>query len=223
MNNLKKTLFAGAFPFWNKLTDDERDRLINESIEVVYNKGDSIHHSDMECKGIIVVLSGRLRIYMLSEEGREVTLFYIYAGDSCVLSASCLLETIEFEIIIEPVDDVRSIIIPTAVVHPIMENNLHMELYMYKKATERFSDVMWTIQQILFMGADKRVAIFLWDEMLRQKQQVLKITHDEIAKNIGSAREVVTKILKYFVRDGIIIMSRGKIKIVNKTKLQKLL
>lgn len=197
--------------------------MIKGSKDVVYHKGQILHRSDMKCQGAIVVLSGILRIYIVSEEGREVTLFRIYAGDSCVLSASCLLETIVFEIMIEPVEDVYAVIVPTAVLHPIMENNPYVELYMYKKATERFSDVMWTMQQILFMGVDKRVAVFLWDEMSRLKKPIISITHDEIAKNIGSAREVVTKVLKYFAEDGTILLSRGKIQIVDKTKFQKYL
>ncbi len=220
---LKETLFANTFSFWDRLSDSEKDSFIYGSIDIAYTKGQIIHRSSMECQGAIIVLSGSMRIYIVSEEGREVTLFRIYAGDSCVLSVSCLLETIEFEIIIESVGDVRAVMIPTAVLFPIMKNNPYVELYMYKKATERFSDVMWIMQQILFMGIDKRVAIFLWNEMLRQKQPVLKVTHDEIAKNISSAREVVTKVLKYFAEDGIILLNRGKIEIINKSKLQKYL
>ena len=174
----------------------------------------------MKCKGIIIVLSGMMRIYMVSEEGREITLFHIYAGDSCVLSASCLLETIAFEIIIEAVGEVHAVIVPTTVLLPIIDSNPYVELFLYKKTSERFSDVMWTFQQILFMSTDKRIAVFLWDEMLRQNQQELKITHDEIAKNIGSAREVVTKTLKCFAKEGILLLGRGKITITDKSKLQ---
>lgn len=220
---MRKTLFANTFSFWDRISDKEKESMINGSKDVVYHKGQIVHRSDMECQGAIVVLSGILRIYIVSEEGREVTLFRIYAGDSCVLSASCLLETIVFEIMIEPVNDVHAVIVPTTVLVTIMENNPYVELYMYKKATERFSDVMWTMQQILFMGVDKRVAVFLWDEMSRLKKQVISITHDEIAKNIGSAREVVTKVLKYFVEDGTILLGRGKIQIVDKAKFQKYL
>lgn len=217
---LKKTLFADIFPFWDTLSDAEKDSFITKSIDAAYHKGQHIHHSEMKCKGIIIVLSGMMRIYMVSEEGREITLFYIYAGDSCVLSASCLLETIAFEIIIEAVGEVHAVIVPTTVLLPIIDSNPSVELFLYKKASERFSDVMWTFQQILFMSTDKRIAVFLWDEMLRQNQQELKITHDEIAKNIGSAREVVTKTLKCFAKEGILLLGRGKITITDKSKLQ---
>lgn len=220
---MRETLFSKTFPFWSKLSDKEKEHFIHKSVDVTYAKGHLIHRSDMKCQGTLIVLSGNIRVYIVSEEGREVTLFHIYAGDSCVLCASCLLETIEFEIIIEPVETVQAVMIPTAVLSPIMNSNPYVELYIYKKATERFSDVMWTMQQILFMRADRRIAIFLWDEMIRQERSTLKITHDEIAKNIGSAREVVTKTLKYFAKDGIIRLNRGKIEITDKAKLQKYL
>lgn len=139
------------------------------------------------------------------------------------MSASCLLESIQFDILIEATEKAEAIVIPTNILHPIMEHNPYVGLYMYKQATERFSDVMWTIQQILFMSADKRVAIFLWDEIIHQKQLTLKITHEEIAKNIGSAREVVTKVLKYFSSEGVVSLGRGKVEISDKEKLKKYL
>ena len=89
--------------------------------------------------------------------------------------------------------------------------------------TERFSDVMWTMQQILFMGVDRRVAIFLWDELTRQEGPVLKITHDELARNIGSAREVVTKVLRYFSEEGIVQLKRGRLEVLDREKLRALL
>ncbi|RKI37988.1 Crp/Fnr family transcriptional regulator [bacterium D16-51] len=219
---MEETLFADTFSFWEKISKDDKRSILDGSVDAEYKKGQLIHRSDMKCQGAIIVLSGVLRVYIVSEEGREVTLFRIYANDSCVLSASCLLDTIAFDILIEPSEDVHVVMVPTAVLFPIMSKNPYVELYMYKKATERFSDVMWTIQQILFMGTDKRIAVFLWDEMHRQGQAQLKITHDEIAKNIGSAREVVTKVLKYFAEERIIILKRGKIEIANKKALQRL-
>lgn len=93
-------------------------------------------------------------------------------------------------------------------------------LYLQKQANERFSDVIWTMQQILFMGVDQRIAIFLWDEIAKIKQTTLTYTHDEVARLIGSAREVVTRILKYFVQEGVLRLSRGKIEVIDKDKLK---
>lgn len=219
----KESYLSAAYPFWTQLSPEERETLLQNCVEMTYEKGVSVHRSDMDCKGALLLLSGTLRVYILSEEGREVTLFRIHAGESCVLSASCLLDAIAFDLLIDAAEEARALVLPTGVLHPIMERNPHVGLYLYKQATERFSDVMWTMQQILFMGVDRRVAIFLWDEMTRQNQSVLKITHDELARNIGSAREVVTKVLKYFAGEGIVLLRRGQVEILNKEKLRALL
>lgn len=220
---MKETRLSAAYPFWSKLSDEEREQILHACAEVFYEKGEQIHRSDMGCKGAILVLSGLLRVYIVSDEGREVTLFRIHAGENCVLSASCLLDAIQFDILIEAAEASQAIVIPANVLHPIMESNPYVGLYMYKQATERFSDVMWMMQQILFMGADRRVAIFLWDEMVRRNQPVLHMTHDEIARNIGSAREVVSKVMKYLSEEGVVSLKRGRVEIVDKDKLRKYL
>lgn len=216
-------ILSAAYPFWGRLSGEEREQILKSSVTVSYEKGSQIHRSDMGCKGAILVLSGLLRVYILSDEGREVTLFRIHAGESCVLSASCLLDSIQFDVLIEAAEESRTVVIPSGVLHPIMESNPYVGLYMYKQAAERFSDVMWMMQQILFMGVDRRVAIFLWDEMVRRDQPVLRMTHDEIARNIGSAREVVTRVLKYLSEEGAVALKRGRVEIVDKEKLKKYL
>lgn len=218
-----ETVLSEAYPFWNRLSHEEKKKILEGCTMVVYEKGQQIHRPDMGCKGAIVVLSGLLRVYIVSNEGREITLFRIHAGENCVLSASCLLDAIQFDILIEAAETTQSAVIPVSVLHPIMESNPYVGLYMYKQATERFSDVMWMMQQILFMGADRRVAIFLWDEMVRQNQPVLHMTHDEIARNIGSAREVVSKVMRYLSEDGVVSLKRGKIEIMDREKLKKYL
>ena len=90
-------------------------------------------------------------------------------------------------------------------------------------ATERFSDVMWAMQQILFMSFDKRLAIFLLDESSALHSDELRITHEQIAKLMGSAREVVTRMLKYFSSEGYVTLSRGTVTLTDKAGLKKLL
>ena len=216
-----ETILAEAYPFWSKLTVEEKNQILAGCTRAVYEKGRQIHRSDLGCKGAILLLSGLLRVYIVSDEGREVTLFRIHAGESCVLSASCLLDSIQFDILIEAAEAAEAFVIPSGVLRPIMESNPYVGLYMYKQAAERFSDVMWMMQQILFMGADRRVAVFLWDETVGRKQPLLQMTHDEIARNIGSAREVVSKVLKYLSEDGVVSLKRGKVEILDKEKLKK--
>lgn len=210
-------------PFWSKLSSNDQKQLAASSHIETYTKGDIIHRTDTECKGILIVRTGQVRIYILSEEGREVTLFRVNAGETCVLSASCLIDSIAFDVVIEATEDTEVLVVQTCAFFQVMGQNPEVELYLYKTATEHFSDVMWTMQQILFMRIDQRIAQFLWDEMVHKNTTLLQITHDEIAKYIGSAREVVTKVMKYLAQENVVALSRGKVEILDKEKLKKYL
>ena len=215
MNNYEE-----LFPFWEKLSDIEKALMEQTTYTETYNKGMLMHRTEDSCKGLMTILSGQLRTYILSEEGREVTLFRVNAGEVCVLSASCLMDTITFDVLIEATEDTEVLVLPTTTLNHIVQQNPYIELFLYKSATEKFSDVMWTMQQILFLKIDQRVAQFLWDEMVQKNSMTLSITHDEIAKNIGSAREVVTKVLKYMVKENVLELKRGTITILDKEKLR---
>ena len=218
MNNLSQ-----LFPFWEDLTESEKTHIEMAVQTETYKKGMLMHRSDSTCKGLMAVVSGRLRTYILSEEGREVTLFRVAQGEVCVLSASCLLDSITFDVMIEATEDAQVAVIPAAVLNQIMGQNHEVELYLYKAATEKFSDVMWTMQQILFLRIDQRIAQFLWDEMIHRDTMNLQITHDEIAKYIGSAREVVTKVMKYLAQENVVELKRGSVTIIDKERLRKFL
>lgn len=210
-------------PFWDKLSKKEQKE-IESSIRIEYfKKGYLINRTDSECRGAMIINHGQIRAFIISNDGREITLYRLSEGDFCVLSASCILDSIEFDVLIEAVEDTEIMLVPSNVLMNIKEKNPRLDAFLYKTAAERFSDVMWTMQQILFMGADKRVAIFLWDEMTRAHKNVLEYTHEEIAKLIGSAREVVSKTLKYFSEEKLVALGRGKIEILDKDKLKKYL
>ena len=102
----------------------------------------------------------------------------------------------------------------------MMENNIYVENFSNKMKAIRFSDVMWTMQQILFFSFDKRLAIFLYEELIKSGP-IIRYSHMEIAKYLGSAREVVSRMLKYFEKDGIVKVSRKEIEIIDKKKLME--
>lgn len=212
-----------ALPFWKHLKEDERELLSKNSSKVCFQKEESIHRNEEKCAGMIIVLSGQIRAFILSEDGRDITLYRLRNGEVCILSASCVLDAVAFDVFIEAVEETQALLIPLNVFHKLMEENVYVELFTYKLSTERFSDVMWTMQQILFMRADQRLAVFLWDELTRTTQKELCYTHEQIAKYIGSAREVVTRMLKYFQKEGIVELARGKILIKDRNKLKRYL
>lgn len=215
--------YLKQYTFWEHLDDKEKQQLCENTFSTNYPKGTTVHGGNADCIGVLIVKRGQLRTYMLSEEGRDVTLYRLFPGDICILSASCVLEAITFDVFIDAEEDTDVLLINSAVFHQIAEQNIYVKCFGYELATTRFSDVMWAMQQILFMGADKRLAIFLSDEIAKTGSDRIKMTHEQIARYMGTAREVVSRMLKYFAGEGIVALSRGEIRIVDKEKLHKLI
>ena len=209
-------------PFWSSLTEQEQETLRRSAFVRHYEKGAFIHSSDNECLGMLFVLSGEIRTYLLSEEGREVTLFRLYPGELCVLSASCVISQITFDTQMTAGTDTDVLIIPANVIAALKEQNLHVRCFLYELATKRFSDVMWAMQQIMFKGLDRRLAEFLLAEAERTGSDTIRMTHEQIAQHISSAREAVARMLKGFSEDGLVELRRGAITLRDKNRLNRL-
>lgn len=221
-NNLLP-FFERYFDFWDKISKEEQSALISNSSTLTFQKGQIIQNGENDCVGVMIVKSGCLRTYMLSEEGREITLYRLYEGEICILSASCIIRSITFDVHIEADSDCELVAISVPVFSRISQTNVNVECFVYRSATERFSDVMWVMQQLLFMSFDKRLATFLLDELAKSENSTIKLTHEQIAKYMGSAREVVTRMLRSFANGEIVELSRGSVKIIDKKKLHNLI
>ena len=158
----------------------------------------------------------------MSDEGKDITLYRLHKGDMCMLGASCVLQAITFDVLIDAEEDCECFVINGPAFAQVSENNPSVKIFALETAVSRFSDVMWIMQQILFMSMDKRLAIFLWDESSRIGSDIIELTHEQIAKYIGSAREVVSRMLKYFSNEGIVESSRKGVRIINKARLREL-
>ena len=222
MKEAYEVLLKKNFPFWDQLNKEEKQQLIAAVGTRTYEKGAFVHSASEKCLGIILVQSGQLRVYIQSAEGRDITLYRLEAGEACTLSASCFMNEITFDILIDAEEETEVLLINPAVFNQVASKNLYVENYMYKQATARFSDVMWTMQQILFLSFDKRLALFLLEESRRKGDPCIVMTHEQIAKYIGSAREVVSRMLKYFEEEGYLKLSRGKITLLDEEALEEL-
>ena len=214
---------SSAFPFWGSLSEEEKDTLFKNSASVLYRAGENIHGGSGECTGSIIVKSGVVRAYLLSEDGREVTLYRLYPGDICMLSASCVLQSITFDVFVDAQADSECYIVNGKTFAALAESNSDMKIFALETAVSRFSEVIWVIQQILFMSFDKRLAAFLIDESAKTGSSVIKLTHEQIAKYMGSAREVVSRMMKYFAFEGMVVSRRGEVEITDKAKMRAML
>jgi len=203
------------FPFWEKMSRQEKERLTAGALRKEYARGSLVHSASEKCLGLILVERGQLRVYIESEEGRDITLYRLEEGDICTLSASCFMSEITFEVMIDAECDSQIVLMNPGVFNQIASGNVYVENYMYKQTAARFSDVMWAMQQILFLSFDKRLALFLLEEAEKSGGDTLVMTHEQIAKYVGSAREVVSRMLKYFEEEGYVKLSRGKIQILD--------
>ena len=211
--------FKDYFPVWDRLTPVQQNKISGSLTERRISKGSVIHNGNMDCTGLLLIKTGLLRAYILSDEGREITLYRLFDRDMCLFSASCMLHSIQFEIFIEAEKDTELWIIPTETYKSVMQESAPLANYTNELMSDRFSDVMWLIEQILWKSLDKRLADFLVKESEIENTDELKITHEIIANHLGSHREVITRMLKYFQDEGMVSLSRGKIHIINKLKL----
>ena len=174
-------LFSKSFPFWERLSGSERGMLLGASQAVTFHKGFNIHNGN-ECTGVILVRSGCLRVYMLSDSGKEITLYRLFPGDICILSASCVLKTVTFDVYIDAEEKSECVIVGGCAFEELSRNAPEVKIFALESALSRFSDVMWVMEQILFMSMDKRLAIFLLDEVTKNGTDTVKLTHEQIAK-----------------------------------------
>ena len=215
-------LFHKTFPFWDNMSAGDKETFIRSSYEVKFEAGTNIHDGN-ECTGVILIKSGSLRLYLLSEEGKEITLYRLFPGDMCILSASCVLSSITFDVFVDSEENSECVVVGGCAYEDLSRRLPEAKIFALESATQSFSEIMWVMQQILFMSMDKRLAIFLLDELAKTGSDTVKLTHEQIAKYIGSAREVVSRMLKYFSSEGLITSSRSEgIKIVDKKRLRAL-
>jgi len=214
--------FQNYFPVWIKLNTVHREQILGTLITRSVKKGTVIHNGGNDCTGLLLVKSGQLRAYILSDEGREITIYRLFDRDICLFSASCMMRSIQFDITIEAEKDTDLWIVPVEVYQSIMKESAPMANYTNELMATRFSDVMWLIEQIMWKSLDKRVAAFLLEESAIEDSNVLKITHEAVANHLGSHREVITRMLKYFQNEGMVKLSRGTIAITDAEKLEAL-
>ena len=210
-------------PFFVHLTEDEKNLALTTVSTRTYRKGDILHSHTSECLGLIRLLKGSVRVTMQSAEGREITIYTLQEGDADVLAASCVINQITFDTLMVADTDAEVMILPAAAVSSLDRSSIYVHSYLMELSTERFSDAMWNMQQILFLRMDQRVANWLLDEYSRTDNPEINATQDHIARSISSAREVTSRVLGRMEKDGLIQTKRGSVRILDADGLEALL
>ncbi len=214
--------FQSCFPIWDQLSADQQSRILDNLVFREIKKGTVIHNGNADCTGLLLVKSGQLRAYILSDEGREITIYRLFDQDICLFSASCMLRSAQFDITIEAEKDTGLWVIPAETYRSIMERSAPLSNYTNEIMAARFSEVMWLVEQIMWKSMDTRVAAFLLEESAIEGTDRLSITHETIANHLGTHREVVTRMLRYLQGEGMIKLSRGAVELLDEKKLTAL-
>lgn len=210
------------FPIWDKLTGAQRELLLRSASQRNVPAGTMLHNGSADCIGLFVICSGQLRAFVLSDEGKEVTIYRLFERDICLFSASCMISSIQFEVMIEAEKDSQVWVIPPDVYKQLMESSATIANYTNELMATRFSEVMWLIEQIMWKSFDKRLAAFLLEESAVEESDTLKITHEKIAGHLGTAREVVTRMLRYFQSEGMVNLTRGAVELSDRDRIMEL-
>ena len=210
-------------PIWSKLGEKEKQRILQAADYIKVKKGTHIHDSSADCLGLLLICSGQLRTYILSEEGREITLNRLFEYDVCLLSTSCVMPNMQFNIMIEAEKDSEFWSIPACLYKNLMDESLPVANFSNALISNHFSELMWLMEQVMWKSVDKRLAEFLLNESNLEGSETLTITHEKIANHLGTAREVVTRMLRYFQSEGFVKLTRGNVIITNAEGLEKLL
>ena len=210
---------AEYFPNWRKLTRDQQSALSEAAAPRTAKRGTLLHNGSMDCNGVLLVRSGQLRAYILNDEGREITVYRLFEMDVCLFSAPCMIESIQFDLTIEAEKDTSYWVIPPSVFRQVMEVSAPLANYVLQIMASRLSEIVWLMEQVMWKSFDKRLAEFLLNESALEGNPHLKLTHEMIGKHMGTAREVVTRMLRYFQSEGLVKLTRGGVELTDEKGL----
>ena len=214
--------FAEYFPVWDHMTPQQQQAISAGLVSRSVKKGTILHSGGTDCTGLLLIKTGQLRAFILSREGREVTLYRLFDRDICLFSASCMMRSIQFDVTISAEKDTQLWVLPSDVYKQMMEQSACVANYTNEIMASRFSEVMWLMEQVMWNSMDKRVAAFLLEEASIEDANRLRVTHESIANHLGTHREVITRMLRYLQNEGMVRLSRGTVELTDRAKLEVL-
>ncbi len=209
-----ETNLLKSFDFLKSLDSESEERFLSKCNILNIEMGKTVFDSTT-CNGIMLVIEGRFRVYMISNEGREITLFYLEKGDVSTLSINCITGTMPIKAIVTAEENSKIAKLDNDYFMELHRKSFPLQKFVLENMSQQMNDIMWIVEQVAFNAMDKRIATYL----ISQNSKIIYKTHEEIANNIGTAREVVSRMLKYFEKNSVVKLTRGKIYIEDINKL----
>ncbi len=203
--------FTQLFPSFQKLPAKLMQEILLSSVTKAIPSGARIYSEGDGCSAIAFVLSGGIRVYKISETGREITLYEIGPGETCILNASCILANTSYPANAIAASDVDVLLIRSEVFRSLVAGNDTMRDFVFTLLSQRLSLVMELVEEVAFGRMDERLSEYLIE---KSENSILETTHQKIANDLGTSREVVSRLLKDFERKGKVRLSRNSIRLL---------
>lgn len=217
-----KQQYLEKLSFWAHLNPQEQKLVLKNSYEKEYDAGTLIFSSNEKCIGIMVVTSGILRSFLASEDGRRTTILRMRQNSVCVSAMTCLFPEIDYEMNLEAESKSSVVVVPASTFKQLVDKNIFIENFAYKIVTQQFSYLVNAIEQLIMKTLEQRIVTFLLDESSAVKSNEIHITKEQLAENIGSARESVSRILTKLSKENFVNVQRGMITLIDKPTLYKM-
>jgi len=203
--------FLKIFPAFRDSDGGIIEALLTSAIRRSAPAGARIYAEGDSCSGIALILSGDIRVYKIGETGREITLYEIGQGETCILNASCILAGQSYPANAVALSDVEMLLIPSDIFRKLVADYESMRKFVFTLLSERLAGVMALVEEIAFGRMDVRLNDYLIE---KAENGHLDTTHQKIASDLGTSREVVSRLLKDLERQGTVVLSRNSISLI---------
>jgi len=211
-----------AFPFFAGLSETGRTLLLDSLQIMRIDAGLELLDEGALCQALLLVESGGIRVFKISPGGREITLYLVEPGESCVLGTSCVVNDLRYPAHAVCLRDTDALAVPAAVFRTLYETEAPVRAFVMELFSRRLADMMMLVEEVAFRRMDERLAVFLLEQGVLSPgvMKPIEMSHGEIAAHLGTAREVVSRVLQQFADDDLVRLERKKVIIVNSLELQ---
>jgi len=212
MKSVTREQFAAIFPVFRLKQKPIAQQILSSSSYQVFRKETRFYNEGDQCPGIPFFLDGEVRVYKTGSSGREITLYEIFPGETCILNAACILGSQQYPADAVALKDGAMLYLPEKVFHTLIGEHPEMRSFIFALFSRRFHEIIELIEEVTFGKLDVRLEDYLIE---KAEDNQLETTHQVIANDLGTSREVVSRLLKDFERRGHIALSRNRIQLLN--------
>jgi len=207
------------FPALAAIGDEAWREAAAEAMLLTVPAGEAVFREGDRCSNFLLVTDGAVRVQKLSENGREIVLYRVEEGQSCILTTACMLGGKAYDAEAYTETEVHAVALPFAAFQKALHGSQGFREFVFGAYSDRVTELLMLIDSISFGRIDRRLAVHLLEHADAEGE--LKLTHQELARDLGTAREVISRMLKDFERRGMVLLGRGRISLQDRSALSR--